>query len=164
MPDNKQAPYSDFGARLAALRKDANMSRAELGEICGVAPSTIVNYERGLRIPYADTAVKMADFFQISIHELLGVDDPESEMLAAQPGHRKAFGTLPLFLGQAVCHRETVKDISSPCSALCLTLHWKPPILTLLTPSAARTGKSVRRSAMQMLRPDGSSLKKPLKK
>ena len=84
MPDNKQAPYADFGARLAALRKDANMSRAELGEICGVAPSTIVNYERGLRIPYADTAVKMADFFQISIHELLGVDDPESEMLAAQ--------------------------------------------------------------------------------
>ena len=84
MAINKDAPYAEFGARLAALRKDANMTRAELGEICGVAPSTIINYERGLRIPYADTAVKMADYFNISIHELLGVDDPESEMLAAQ--------------------------------------------------------------------------------
>ena len=84
MAANKEAPYAEFGAKLTELRKKAGMTRAELGEICGVAPTTMINYERGLRIPYADTAVKLADYFHISIHDLLCVADPESEMLAAE--------------------------------------------------------------------------------
>lgn len=84
MTANKEVPYAAFGARLMELRKNANMTRAELGEICGVAPSTIVNYERGTRIPYADTAVKMADYFHISVHDLLGVDNPEIAMAQAE--------------------------------------------------------------------------------
>ena len=84
MTSNKEVPYAAFGARLMDLRKNANMTRAELGEICGVAPSTIVNYERGTRIPYADTAVKMADYFHISVHDLLGVDNPEIVMAQAE--------------------------------------------------------------------------------
>lgn len=81
---SKDVPYAAFGARLMELRKNANMTRAEFGEICGVAPSTIVNYERGTRIPYADTAVKMADYFHISVHELLGVENPEIVMAQAE--------------------------------------------------------------------------------
>ena len=84
MTSNKEVPYAAFGARLMNLRKNANMTRAELGEICGVAPSTIVNYERGTRIPYADTAVKMADYFHISVHDLLGIDNPEIVMAQAE--------------------------------------------------------------------------------
>ena len=84
MTANKEVPYAAFGSRLTELRKSANMTRAELGEICGVAPSTIVNYERGTRIPYADTAVKMADYFHISVHDLLGVDNPEIVMAQAE--------------------------------------------------------------------------------
>ena len=83
MSANKEVPYAAFGARLMELRKNANMTRAELGEICGVAPSTIVNYERGTRIPYADTALKIADYFHISVHDLLGVDNPEIVMAQA---------------------------------------------------------------------------------
>ena len=84
MAANKEVPYAEFGKRLMDLRKKANMTRAELGEICGVAPSTIVNYERGTRIPYADTAVRMARRFDLSVPELLGMEDPEAEMLAAE--------------------------------------------------------------------------------
>jgi transcriptional regulator with XRE-family HTH domain len=84
MGTKNEAPYAEFGAKLMALRKDAGMTRSELGQVCGVAQSTIVNYERGLRIPYADTAVKFADFFHISVHDLLCVDDPDAEMLAAE--------------------------------------------------------------------------------
>ncbi len=80
----KEAPYVNFGERLFRLRKDAGLSRKELGDICGVAQSTIVNYEKGIRIPYADTAVKMADYFHISIHELLGVDNPDLAMAQAR--------------------------------------------------------------------------------
>lgn len=84
MAANKEVPYAEFGERLMELRKKANMTRADLGEICGVAPSTIVNYERGTRIPYADTALKMADFFHITVHELLGIENPELAMAQAE--------------------------------------------------------------------------------
>ena len=84
MAVNKEAPYAEFGKRLMNLRKRAGMTRAELGAICGVAPSTIVNYERGTRIPYADTATLMARHFGLSVPELIGMDDPEAEMLAAE--------------------------------------------------------------------------------
>lgn len=77
-------PYAEFGARLMKLRKQAGMSRAELGEACGVAASTIVNYERGTRIPYADTAVKMANLFHITVPELVGEENPELTMTQAQ--------------------------------------------------------------------------------
>lgn len=79
-----ETPYAEFGTRLTELRKKAGISRQELGDICGVAQSTIVNYEKGIRIPYADTAVKMADYFHISIHELLGVDNPDLAMAQAE--------------------------------------------------------------------------------
>ena len=84
MAASKEVPYAEFGNKLMELRKKAGMTRAELGEICGVAPSTIVNYERGTRIHYADTAVKMADHFNITMHELLGVENPEFAMAQAE--------------------------------------------------------------------------------
>lgn len=83
MTDNRNIPYAAFGERLTKLRKAAGITRAQLGEACGVAQSTISNYEKGLRIPYADTAVKMADYFHITVHELLGVDNPELAMSEA---------------------------------------------------------------------------------
>ena len=84
MAANREVPYAEFGERLMELRKKANMTRQELGEICGVAPSTIVNYERGTRIPYADTAVKMAQHFGLSVPELLGMENPDLAMAQAE--------------------------------------------------------------------------------
>lgn len=84
MAAKKEVPYAEFGERLMELRKKANMTRQELGEICGVAPSTIVNYERGTRIPYADTAVRMAQHFGLSVPELLGMENPELAMAQAE--------------------------------------------------------------------------------
>lgn len=75
-----EVPYEDFGRRLAELRRAEKLTRAELGEICGIAASTVANYEKGLRIPYADTAVRMADHFRISVRELLGMAHPELAM------------------------------------------------------------------------------------
>ena len=80
----KEVPYAEFGERLMKLRAAAGMTRQQLGDICGVAPSTIVNYERGLRIPYADTAVKMAQAFSMTTEELIGVENPDIEMAKAE--------------------------------------------------------------------------------
>ena len=79
MSEKKTTPYADFGKRLTKLREEKGMTKQELAGLCGIAPSTEANYESGLRIPQADTAVLMAQVFEISVEELLGVDDPEVE-------------------------------------------------------------------------------------
>lgn len=84
MERNNEVPYAEFGKRLSALRQNAHMSRQELAEACEVAGSTIVNYERGTRIPYADTAVRMAQLFNITVEELLGMKRPDIAMANAQ--------------------------------------------------------------------------------
>ncbi len=84
MASNKDVPYAEFGKKLTGLRKNAGLTRAELGQICGIAPSTVVNYERGTRIPYADTALKIADYFHISVHELLCTENPDLAMIRAE--------------------------------------------------------------------------------
>ena len=80
MAANNQAPYAEFGRKLSDLRSEAGLSRRALGEQCGVAPSTISNYENGTRIPYADTAVRMAQVFGLTVEELLDMEDPELAM------------------------------------------------------------------------------------
>ncbi len=84
MTTDKSIPYAEFGERLIELRKRNGMTRQHLGDICGVAPSTIVNYEKGIRIPYADTALKMAQTFGMTVEELLGVENPDAEMEKAR--------------------------------------------------------------------------------
>lgn len=81
---NTKAPYLEFGQRLQELRNNLGLTRAQLGEKCGVAQSTIVNYEKGTRIPFADTAAKMAAVFGLTVEELLGVENSDIEMKKAE--------------------------------------------------------------------------------
>lgn len=78
------APYADFAERLQKLRAEAGLSRDELGKKCGVVGRTIINYENGTRIPYADTAVKMAETFGITVEELLGTHSSAEEQARAK--------------------------------------------------------------------------------
>ena len=78
------APYKAFAEKLAQLRKDAGLSRAELGEKIGVSGRSLINYESGERIPFGDVCVKMSRFFGIPTEELLCVADPEGEMAKAE--------------------------------------------------------------------------------
>ncbi|MBQ3644680.1 MAG: helix-turn-helix domain-containing protein [Candidatus Riflebacteria bacterium] len=86
MSENKKekAPYLEFGQRLQELRNNLGLTRTQLGEKCGVAQSTIVNYEKGTRIPFADTAAKMAAVFDLTVEELLGVANSGIEMKKAE--------------------------------------------------------------------------------
>ncbi len=80
----KDAPYAEFGERLTRLRIESGMSRAELAEKVGLSPRAVANYENGERIPFGDSCADIAKVLHISVDELLGVDDPESEMLIAE--------------------------------------------------------------------------------
>lgn len=60
-----------LGHRIAALRRDAGMSQAELARRLRVSPSAIGMYEQGRREPGAEILVAMATEFQVSVDFLL---------------------------------------------------------------------------------------------
>ena len=60
-----------LGARIAALRRKAGLSQAQLGEALQVSPSTVGMYEQGRREPAAQTLVKLSEIFEVSTDFLL---------------------------------------------------------------------------------------------
>lgn len=60
--------------RIAALRKERDLSQKELGAIIGVAQNTVCNWENGKREPDFGSLKKMSSFFEHSIDYILGID------------------------------------------------------------------------------------------
>ena len=60
-----------LGARIAALRRDAGWSQAELGQRLLVSASAVGMYEQGRREPSLDTLVAMANIFGVTVDYLL---------------------------------------------------------------------------------------------
>ncbi len=55
-----------FPERLQSLRKQKNLSQADLGKLVGVHYSHVGRYERGISRPAADTLKRMADALGVS--------------------------------------------------------------------------------------------------
>ena len=70
----------NFKDKLIELRKSRGMTQDELAKALKVARSTIGNYEKGLREPDFEMLEKLADYFNISMAELLD-DDQASRLL-----------------------------------------------------------------------------------
>ena len=77
------APYKAFAENLRKYRAKAGLTRDQVAVACGISSRTMINYENGTRVPFADTAAKMATLFGISVEELLGID--LSEVKKARP-------------------------------------------------------------------------------
>ena len=60
-----------IGQRIAALRKNARLSQAELAHALGVSPSAVGMYEQGRREPSAACLVTMAQVFGVTTDYLL---------------------------------------------------------------------------------------------
>lgn len=61
--------------RLRALRQEQNISMKQLGEIFGMAESTISLYENEKRKVDTDMLIKFANYFNVSTDYLLGITD-----------------------------------------------------------------------------------------
>lgn len=71
--------------RIRELRKEKNITMKQLGEVIGVAESTISLYENGKRQPDNDTLQKLADYFCTTTDYLLGrTDEPTANSLDKQ--------------------------------------------------------------------------------
>lgn len=60
-----------LGSRIAAIRKENNMSQTQLAGRLRVSPSAVGMYEQGRRVPDLDTLVRLAQVFDVSLDYLI---------------------------------------------------------------------------------------------
>lgn len=65
-----------FGHKLREIRKDRNMTQAELGKLLGKTGATICDWEKGKASPSLEELVSLADIFQVTTDYLLGRVNP----------------------------------------------------------------------------------------
>ncbi|MCP1307989.1 helix-turn-helix domain-containing protein [Paenibacillus tyrfis] len=61
-----------FGKRLAELRNKKGISQYELADRLQFTRAQLANYEQGTREPDFQTLVTLADYFEVSLDDLLG--------------------------------------------------------------------------------------------
>lgn len=62
----------NLGSNLQNLRKEKNILQKEMADILGINRVTYTNYELGKREPDIETLIKIANFFDVTIDELVG--------------------------------------------------------------------------------------------
>lgn len=63
-----------IGKTLEELRINANLSQNEVAKRTGISQSLIGKYERDLRAPSIYVCIKLADFYGVSLDELVDRD------------------------------------------------------------------------------------------
>ncbi|MGH4140895.1 cobalamin-dependent protein [Clostridium sp.] len=63
-----------LGSHLKSLRNEKKLKQKDLAYILGLAQTTVANYESGIRFPNEATLINIADYFHVSLDELLGRD------------------------------------------------------------------------------------------
>ena len=67
-----------LGDTIKELRKKQNISQEELALKMHVVRQTISKWEKGLSVPDAEEVIRLAEVFQVTVSELLGVQERES--------------------------------------------------------------------------------------
>ena len=67
-----------IGKQIRALRTAKGLTQNELSDLVGIAPSTFIRWEMGQNSPSISGLVSLANFFEVSIHDLI-------DGIAAQP-------------------------------------------------------------------------------
>ena len=87
----------DFGLRLRELREKKRLSQQQLADWLGLTCSSISNYENNTQTPPADTLVRLADIYGVSVDYLLGVKNDRKRVLVIEglpPSQEKALEIL----------------------------------------------------------------------
>lgn len=61
-----------FADNLLNLMNESGINTIELGKILGVSDESISNWRKGKSVPKIDVAMKIAEYFRVSLDELLG--------------------------------------------------------------------------------------------
>ena len=66
---------SKVGDRIRVLRKMKGISQAQLADAMNLKRSAIGNYEQGIREPDLDTIEAFADYFNVSLADIMGREE-----------------------------------------------------------------------------------------
>lgn len=64
-----------FGERLKELRQEKQLGQNKLSELLDLSNASISYWENGKQEPTASALFKLADFFNVSVDYLLGLED-----------------------------------------------------------------------------------------
>lgn len=67
--------------RIRELRKLRGLTMKQLGEVVGLAESTISQYENGKRQPDNETLLRLGEFFGVTVGYLLGAEEQKTPVL-----------------------------------------------------------------------------------
>lgn len=76
-----------FAKRLKVLRKRLGITQAQFAEVFKIAHGTIAMWETGRREPDFETAIRIADYFHVSVDYLIGRDEKETPTPEDGGGH-----------------------------------------------------------------------------
>jgi transcriptional regulator with XRE-family HTH domain len=101
-----------FAKRLRQLRREADLTQAQLAEALGATRGMIASYETGGKQPPLDILMKIADYFDCSIDYLVGKTDEKKAGAVVVKGD-----DLPKILRdagfiQALVSREALAELS----------------------------------------------------
>ena len=102
-----------LGARIAALRRKAGMSQAELAKQLKVSASAIGMYEQGRRQPAADTLVALGGVFGVSVDYLLTGKRTDAEEQAMDGLLSHAMETAQAALNRRTGDRLSQKELAA---------------------------------------------------
>lgn len=114
-----------FGGYLSRLRKNADMTQAEVADKLNVTRQAISRYEQGDCFPDVSVLVQIADIFHVTLDELIGAGEPsrgESAILSS------------VARGERAAAPERIEDIVS------LAPYLKPSVLGDLSARLAQQG------------------------
>ena len=72
------------GNKILQLRKQKNITQKELAELLSVTDKAVSKWERGLNFPDLLTMEKIAQIFDTSVVELLGIEDYSNRQVASE--------------------------------------------------------------------------------
>lgn len=75
-----------IGKKIKELRDIKGITQEDLAKFLGVAPQTIYKYEKGINQPDLETTSKIADYFNITLDELLGRHEKMTVAASTQNG------------------------------------------------------------------------------
>jgi transcriptional regulator with XRE-family HTH domain len=76
-------PKTILGAKLKNLRKERNLTQAELSRVLGLSENYIAKVESGVR-PSMETFRKLADFFQVPVEYLVSEREDPTAAIAVR--------------------------------------------------------------------------------
>jgi len=103
-----------FPSRLSSLRSQAGLTQAQLALYLHLNRSTISNYEKGARMPEAETLCRLVHLFGVSADYLLGLSDRKGIFEENASAMREQINRL--FLNDQACLQQAVRECLNTAS------------------------------------------------